>query len=420
MGAKRYKAYKLIPRIRSHLIHRYKVPKDLVDTIDFNAVIVDGMTMKEAYAAIAKAYPELRKYLEKREDIRKLETEVEENIDKQALLLHEVVREAEEGNEDAVNILKYLLRRAIVEKDPEAIDLIKATYNLTPGEFARRILIPRGIIKESYLNELIAEITKARPPPAVSPEYAEYEKAIADLAKEIRDFKGFLSKFTIEDLRKVGLKSFQAMVDKYVAAIRMKEDKLRQLKEKIPEKASEIERQIKRAEREIKKAKRVIEGFKPYDVEYVVDKAVERIIPKLRDVIEDTIKKELTLIRKSVPGAELSPEEWKYCCLCFYGDNRLAVKYYDNKAVCHVHARKLEEEWEEMGLKPQWNPDDTGLCTNCGRLVKAFRCSGGLIYCLECAAELSGKVLFDDELTGAVERAKRNVARIMNKYGLYR
>jgi len=418
MQPKRYKAYKLIPRIRSHLRSRYNVPEDLIKKIDFSKVIKDGMTMKEAYIALVKAYPELKKYLEKREEIRELEVNVEENLEKKGQILHELVREAEEGKEEAINTIKELIRKAIVEKDPEAIELIKVTYNLSPGAFAHNVLIPRGIITERYLNELIAEMAKERPPPAVSPEYAEYERAITDLAKEIRELKSFLSKFTIEDLRKVGVKGFQAILDKYIAAIRTREEKLEQLKEKIPEKAEEIERQIKRAEREIEKARRVLEGFKPYDVEYLIDQAVERIVPKIKRVVEEAISREVAPIRRA--AGELMPQEWKWCCTCYYGDGRLAVKFLENKAICRVHAMELEEEWAKEGIQPQWNPDDMGVCTECGRMVKLFRCSGGLIYCLECAEELSDRLVFDDEFGEIQEKARRSIARVMRMHELYR
>ena len=416
---KRYEKRDLIAKIRSHLRSRYRVPEELIDHINFDEVIREGMTMKEAYEALVRAYPDLKKYLERRKDIRKLEEEIEEDLYKQAQLIRDMVSLAEKGDELSKTLLEDLLERAIVNEDKDAIELIKLAYDMTPGEFARSVLIPAGIITEDFLNFLMEKRKVVKPPPPPpKKELQEYERLKEETEKLIEEMKSELDKITLEDLKRLGIEGVKKIVDKYASALEVKKKRLEELKKKLPEKASEIERLVKRIDRETSEAKKLVEAARPVDVEKLFAEAMSKIGERLAQVIRDEFKKiERTI--KTVTG-ELEPEEWKWACECFYCRKEPAIRFYENKAVGAKCAEKLERQWREQGLKPEemWNPDDYGECTICGRLVKVFRCSGGLIYCLEHAFELSQKLVFDDEFEPMREKAKYHVKRIFEKYGL--
>jgi len=416
---KRYEKRDLINKIRSHLRSRYKVPEELIDHINFDEVIQEGMTMSEAYEALVRNYPDLRKYLERRKDIRKIEEEIEEDLYKQAKLIRDMVDLAKRGDELAKELLRDLLERAIVKEDKDAIELIRLAYDTSPGEFARSVLIPAGVISEQDLNFLIEKAKVVRPPPPPPPEEVEeFERVVKDVEREIEGLKGALRKLTLEDLRKMGVSGLKAIVDRYASELNLKKEKLKRLKEKLPGKSKEIDAVIKKIDREISEAKKFVEGLTAYDVESAILKAVERLGEVIARVIKEEMKGLAREIRKL--SGELTPEEWKWACVCYYCGQELAYKFYENKAVGKICAVKLEKQWRERGLKPEemWNPDDYGECTVCGQLVKVFRCSGGLIYCLEHAAELGMKLVFDDELEPIKTKAKSSVKRILEKYGL--
>ena len=430
---KRYKKSDLISKIKSHLRKRYGVPEELIDYINFDEVIREGMTMSEAYKALVEAYPALEPYLEKRRNIKKIETEAEEDLYSHAKLLESTVEEAEKGDKMAISIVKDLLRKAIVQKDKDAIEIIKMAYNLTPGEFARQVLIPKKIISEKELKDLLEEAKKVSPPPkeVTKPEYIEYERLVKEIRKELKDIDEFLRKFTLEDLKRIGAGGFKAILDKYLSELKLKAEKLKQLKEKLPEKTKEIDSLLKKISTEEKKLNKVFEGLKPFDIEQVIKDAVAKLTEKIaetfrevfKEVLSIELKKEISELQKEIRRAtgELTPEDYKYCCTCYYcnlegkSPPNLAVKYYENLAVCIKHAKLLEKEWASQGLKPQWNPDDMGVCTNCGRMVKLFRCSAGVIYCLDCSMELEDELLFDDQLMQITERARVHVKRVLKK-----
>ena len=430
---KRYKKSDLISKIKSHLRKRYGVPEELIDYINFDEVIREGMTMSEAYKALVEAYPALEPYLEKRRNIKKIETEAEEDLYSHAKLLESTVEEAEKGDKMAISIVKDLLRKAIVQKDKDAIEIIKMAYNLTPGEFARQVLIPKKIISEKELKDLLEEAKKVSPPPkeVTKPEYIEYERLVKEIRKELKDIDEFLRKFTLEDLKRIGAGGFKAILDKYLSELKLKAEKLKQLKEKLPEKTKEIDSLLKKISTEEKKLNKVFEGLKPFDIEQVIKDAVAKLTEKIaetfREVFSKELKKEIEKgfeeLRKGVGRiTEFTPEDYKYCCTCYYcnlegePNPNLAVKYYKNFAICAEHAELLEKEWASQGLRPQWNPDDMGICTNCGRMVKLFRCSAGLIYCLDCSMRLGRKLVFDDQILLIREKARTHVKRVLEKY----
>jgi len=417
---KRYSKRELINKLRWDLKNRYGVPEDLLDHVDFEGVIREGMTKRQGLEAVVNAHPFLKPYIERKKRLKKVE-EVEEDLSKHAELLIYNVQEAERGDETAKSIIHDLLRKAIVEKDKDAIEVIKEAYNMSPGEFARKVLIPAGIITEEEFKALIEEARKVRPPPLPPEKEEEYRRAVEELNKTLKDFKEFFEKFTLEDLRKMGYGGVKALFDKYVSELNLRIEKLEQLKKELPQKAEEIDRLIRRAKREIERTQKLVEGIKPYDIEAVLERALSKVAEKITSSVREALREFERTISKEIRIAtgELTPEELKWCCLCFYGDGRLAVRFYDNKAICAVHAKKLEEEWAKHGLQPQWNPDDMGVCTNCGRMVRVFRCSGGLIYCLDCAEELSGKLVFDDQILHVREKARTHIRRIMERLKRY-
>lgn len=415
---KRYEKKDLIGKIRGHLRSRYKVPEELIDHINFDEVIREGMTMREAYEALVRAYPSLKPYLERRKDIRKLEEEIEEDLYKQANLIRDMVELARKGDEQSKEILRDLAKRAIVDEDKDAVELIKLAYDMSPGEFAKFVLVPAGVLTEKDFAELIEKATEKKRPPTPPPEEAELERVKEDVEEKLEELRSFLRKFTLEDLRKVGYEGLKSRIEKFESELNLKKKKLEELKKKLPGKEGEIDRIIRKINREVSEAKKVVEGLKPYEVERDFLKAVEKLAERITEVIREEMKYLGREIRKL--SGELEPEEWKWACVCFYCGEELAYRFYENKAVGRHCAKKLEEEWKRRGLKPEemWNPDDYGECTVCGRLVKVFRCSGGLIYCPEHAAELSMKLVFDDELEPVRQKAKYHVERVLRKYGL--
>jgi len=418
---KRYSKRELIRKLKWDLKNRYGVPEERIDHIDFESVIREGMTKIEGREALLREYPWLKPYFTKKEvqKITKAE-EIEENLAKNAELLTHTVEQAERGDEVAKDILMDLVRKAIVEKDKDAIEVIKEAYDMSPGDFIGKVLIPAGIFTKEDMDKLIEEVKKVRPPPLPPEKEQEYLRVVEELNESLKDLSDFFKKHTLEDLRKIGYAGIKALLDKYIAEVNLKIEKLEQLKKELPQKEREIDRLIRKARREIKNAEKIVEGIKPYDIEQVIEKAVSKVSEKVAEAVSKALEKhlgslskEITKISKAVTG-EVSPEELKWCCKCFYCD-RLAVKFYENKAFCAVHAKELEKTWREAGIQPQWNPDDMGVCTRCGRLVKVFRCSGGLIYCLDCALELNGELAFDDEMLPLREKMRTHIKRIIKK-----
>jgi len=254
---KRYKKSDLISKIKSHLRKRYGVPEEIIDYIDFESIIKEGMTMNEAYEALMRAEPRLKPYLSKRKKIKDIETKIEEDLYKQAKLLDDVVREAEEGDKQAKSIILDLLKKAIVEGDENAIEIIKTAYDLTPGEFAKE-LISRGVISEEDYRKLIEQIKK---PPIAPKPHEEYEKLVQEISKELRDFHNLIDHITYPELKKIGFNTLH----KKLAKIKAKLSELESLKSEIPKKAPDIE-----------KLKSNIERFLSFHTEYL--HALEKLI----------------------------------------------------------------------------------------------------------------------------------------------
>lgn len=428
MAQKRYKRYskrELVNKIRWDLKNRYNVPEDVLDFVDIEAVIQEGMTKSEGLDAVLRAYPDLRSYVEKKKHVADISS-FEEDLYKNAELLRYTVGQAEKGDETAKAILKDLVRKAIVEGDKEAIEIIRVAYNVDAVTFANMYIVPLNILSSEELSAMILEASERIRAPLPPPKLSEYERLVKDVEGILDELNGLFRKLTLEDLKRIGYKGVLGIIDKFAFDIELKLKKLEELKKDLPEKEKEINSLIERANRNIESARKAVEGIKPVDIEQVLEKALASLSEKIATTFSTTFKKTLseTLgeVEKRITreirrlSGEVELMDLKYSIVCYYGDRKPAVKYYENIAVCAEHAYEMEKVWESQGISPQWNPDDMGVCTNCGRLVKLFRGSGGLIYCLDCSMQLSGKIVFDDEIANIRERARSHLKRILEKY----
>jgi len=297
---KRYKKSDLISKIKSHLRSRYKVPEDILRQIDFEKVIKDGMTMAEAYEALEREYPQLRPYLEKRKKVRYIETRIEEDEKKRLELFRDIVNKALEGDETAISIVKDIIRRAIVDKDANAINLIKKAYDLSPGDFVKRYLIPR-IISESEFKEMIEKIMEKRPPPLPN-----IEKEVKEIRKKLREINESLKKLIPEP--KVMQRLPPEEIESGLKILEKIEDKLKEYSDKISSILDEIEKSG------LVKSKTYEKAYGAWSYAQSLKEKVERIKKQLEKYIgeeeeSEVLAKLIAVFESFLMGADIPDDK---------------------------------------------------------------------------------------------------------------
>jgi len=409
---KRYEnVNELISKLRSHLIKRYRVPKEIVDRIEFEKHLKSGMTLPEAREALLEAYPEIKPYILKEKPKAEIET-VEEDTDKKKRLLLELFNEATAGNKDAKEQILEIFKRAL-KGEKSVIELIRETFDTDVKGFARQLLAS-GIISESEYERFLGEGEKITDK---SRELLKYTYLVKEIGKELDSMKRDLKKVDLDYIAKHGIKMVEALIAKYHHDIYTKLKELKEFEDKLPEKAREIENIAKMVDSEFAKYQKLLEQFKPVDLSSIMEKITAQISDIVRNTVMDVLSK--MGLSTEIP-LETAIEIAQAACICYYCGRQEVYALYENKVVCRECALELEKEWKDMKLPPQWNPDNVAVCTECGRRTDTYRCSGGMTYCLDCAAKLEGKIIFDDEVEPYASIARTTTRRIFEKYGLRR